>query len=50
LALLRTIERTPPPVPPVQSAGPRVAAWLAAHPELVAELSRRTGVPISFTS
>jgi len=50
LALLRTIERTPPPVPPVQSAGPRVAAWLAAHPDLVAELSRRTGAPISFTS
>jgi hypothetical protein len=50
LALLRTIERTPPPVPPVQFAGPRVVAWLAAHPELVAELSRRTGVPISFTS
>jgi hypothetical protein len=50
LALLRTIERTPPPVPPMQNAGPRVAAWLAAHPELVAELSRRTGAPISFTS
>jgi hypothetical protein len=50
LALLRTIERTPPPVPPVQFAGPRVAAWLAAHSDLIAELSRRTGVPISFTS
>lgn len=50
LALLRTIERTPPPVAPVQAAGPRVAAWLAAHPGLVAELSRRTGAPISFTS
>ena len=50
LALLRAIERTPPPVPPVQSAGPRVAAWLTAHPELVDELSRRTGAPISFTS
>jgi len=50
LALLRAIERTPPPVPPVQFAGPRVATWLAAHPDLVAELSRRTGVPISLTS
>lgn len=50
LALLRTIERTPPPVPPTQAAGPRVAAWLAARPELIAELSRRTGVPISFGS
>jgi ribonuclease G len=50
LALLRAIERTPPPVPPVQHAGPRVAAWLAAHPELTAELSRRTGAPISFSS
>jgi hypothetical protein len=50
LALLRAIERTPPPVPPVQYAGPRVAAWLAAHRELVAELSRRTGAPISFAS
>jgi ribonuclease G len=37
-------------VPPVQHAGPRVAAWLAAHPELTAELSRRTGAPISFSS
>jgi hypothetical protein len=50
LALLRAIERTPPPVPPVQHAGPRVVAWLADHPKLVAELSRRTGVPISFQS
>ena len=50
LALLRAIERTPPPVQPTQFAGPRVAAWLAAHPDLVAELSRRTGAPISFTS
>ncbi|MGN6821064.1 MAG: ribonuclease [Sphingomonas sp.] len=50
LALLRAIERTPPPVPAMQPAGPRVAAWLATRPALVAELSRRTGVPISFTS
>lgn len=50
LALLRTIERTPPPLPAAQHAAPRIAAWLAYHPELVAELSRRTGVPISFAS
>ena len=50
LALLRVVERTSPPVPPVQAAGPRVAAWLAAHPDLVDELSRRTGTPISFAS
>ena len=48
LALLRRIERTPPPVPPVHDASPRVAAWLAARPELIAALSRATGVPISF--
>jgi len=48
LALLRRIERTPPPVPPIQHAPPRVAAWLAERPELVAALSRSTGVPISF--
>jgi len=50
LAMLRAIERTPPPVPPMHAASPRVAAWLAGHPDLVAELSRRTGAPISFTS
>jgi hypothetical protein len=50
LALLRAIERSPPPVPAVQTAPPRVATWLAAHPALVAELSRRTGAPISFSS
>jgi hypothetical protein len=48
LALLRTIERTPPPVAPDQSVSPRVRAWLADRPHLVAELSRRTGVPISL--
>ena len=48
LALLRRIERTPPPVPQRQHVPPRIASWLAARPELVAALSRRTGVPISF--
>ena len=46
LALLRSIERTPPPVPANQSTSPAVAAWLKNHPTLVAELSRRTGVAI----
>jgi hypothetical protein len=50
LALLRSIERTPPPVRADQQASARVVQWLARHPELVAELSRRTGVPISFAS
>lgn len=48
LALLRRIERTPPPVPPVHDAPPRIAAWLAARPALIAALSHRTGVPISI--
>ncbi|MBS0479349.1 MAG: ribonuclease, partial [Proteobacteria bacterium] len=48
LALLRRIERTPPPAPAVHDAPPRVAAWLAARPELIAALSKATGVPISF--
>jgi len=48
LALLRTIERTPPPVAPDQTAAPRLRAWLAERPHLVTELSRRTGAPISF--
>ena len=48
LALLRRIERTPPPVPAAQAAPPRIAAWLGRHPDLIAELSRRVGVPISI--
>jgi Ribonuclease G/E len=48
LALLRRIERIPPPVAPVHDAPPRVAAWLAARPELVAALSKAAGVPISI--
>jgi Ribonuclease G/E len=47
LALLRSIERTPPPVPADHNAPPRVAAWLDQHPALVAELSRRTGAAIT---
>ena len=48
LALLRRIERTPPPVPPIHDASPRIAAWLAAQPDLIAALSAATGVTISF--
>jgi ribonuclease G len=47
LALLRQIERTPPPVPAEHIAPPRVVAWLDRNPHLIAELSRRTGVAIS---
>lgn len=48
LALIRRIERTPPPVPPLHDAPPRVVAWLAARPALIAALSKATGVPISI--
>ncbi|MBN8816917.1 MAG: ribonuclease [Sphingomonas sp.] len=48
LALLRQIERTPPPVPPVHRAPSPIVAWLAARPELTTALSRSVGVPISF--
>ncbi|MEO5492862.1 MAG: ribonuclease [Sphingomonas sp.] len=48
LTLLRRIERIPPPVPAVHDAPPRVAAWLAARPDLIAALSRAAGVPISI--
>lgn len=50
LALLRQIERTPPPVPTDHRASPAVAVWLGQRPALIAELSRRTGVPISMRS
>lgn len=48
LALLRQIERTPPPAPAEHIAPSRVIAWLDRHPHLVAELSRRTGVAIGL--
>lgn len=47
-ALLRTIERTPPPVPRHHRVSRRVQAWLAARPALIAELARRTGVEPQF--
>ena len=48
LTLLRRIERTPPPVPAAHVAPPRIVAWLTARPDLIAALSKATGVPISF--
>ncbi len=50
LALLRRIERTPPPVPADQPASPAVIRWLTARPALIAELSRRCGVDIRLTA
>jgi ribonuclease G len=47
-ALLRMIERTPPPVPRHHRVSRRVQAWLAARPALLAELARRTGVEPQF--
>ncbi|MDB5680119.1 ribonuclease [Sphingomonas bacterium] len=48
LALLRQIERTPPPVPAEHIASLRVIAWLDRNPHLIAELSRRSGVAITL--
>jgi hypothetical protein len=47
-ALLRMIERTPPPVPRHHRVSRRVQAWLAARPALITELARRTGVEPLF--
>lgn len=47
-ALLRAIERTPPPVPRVHRVPARVHAALAAHPEWIAEASRRAGTMLTF--
>jgi hypothetical protein len=47
-ALLRAIERTPPPVPQAHRVPPRVHAKLAAHPEWIAEASRRAGTMLIF--
>ncbi|MDB5577815.1 MAG: ribonuclease [Bradyrhizobium sp.] len=47
-ALLRAIERTPPPVPQLHRVPLRVHAKLAAHPEWVAEASRRAGTMLIF--
>lgn len=47
-ALLRAIERTPPPGVRHHRVSPRVQAWLAARPALIAELARRTGMQHEF--
>ncbi|THD37310.1 MAG: ribonuclease [Sphingomonas sp.] len=48
LALLRRIARIPPPVAAVHDVPTPVRRWLDDRPHLIAELSRRTGVPISL--
>jgi hypothetical protein len=47
-ALLRMIERTPPPVPRHHYVSRSVQAWLARRPAVIAELARRTGVEPIF--
>lgn len=47
-ALLRTIERTPPPGMWHHKVRPGVLAWLTARPALLAELARRTGITHDF--
>ena len=47
-ALLRRIERTPPPMPSHHVVGARVHAILSANPFWIAELARRTGVAMTF--
>jgi ribonuclease G len=47
-ALLRRIERTPPPVSANHRVGARMHAVLAAHPDWTAALERRTGVTPTF--
>jgi hypothetical protein len=47
-ALLRAIERTPPPGVRHHKVSPRVLAWLTARPALIAELARRTGMHHEF--
>ncbi len=49
LALLRTIERTPPPVASRHTVPARILQCLDAHPDWVTDLSRRTGVAPIFT-
>lgn len=49
-ALLRRIERTPPPVPANHRVDARVLARLRAHPDWTAALARRTGVTPIFES
>ena len=48
LALLRSLERTPPPLSADQPVPPRIAKRLAREPGWVAEARRRTGVALAF--
>lgn len=47
-ALLRRIERIPPPAPAQHRVSPRVQKTLAANPHWMTELARRTGVAPIF--
>ncbi|MEG3123882.1 ribonuclease [Sphingomonas sp. GB1N7] len=47
-ALLRQIERIPPPAPRQHHVSARLLATLAAHPTWVEDLARRTGVAPTF--
>lgn len=47
-ALLRQIERIPPPAPRTHRVSRRVLAVLAAHPTWTHELARRTGAAATF--
>jgi hypothetical protein len=47
-ALLRRIERVPPPVPAHHRVAPRVLKVLQANPDWIVELARRTGVAPIF--
>lgn len=49
-ALLRRLERVPPPGTPRHLVSPAVAALLARHPQWTAELARRTGTTTLFES
>lgn len=47
-ALLRQIERIPPPAPRTHRVSTRILAVLAAHPTWTDELARRTGAAATF--
>lgn len=47
-AMLRSIERTPPPLPRVHRVSARVHAALLRHSGWIAELARRTGTSVTF--
>ena len=49
-ALLRQLERVPPPAPSHHKVPARILAVLNAHPTWMADLARRTGVAATFES